>query len=913
MIQNIGRGFFLVALLIAVCVYSLRDYQNDIKKGIDLEGGTELLYSIPTEMIPVEQRASVASDVKDVISRRFDSYGLKEISVAISGNNGLLIQLPGFDNDELERLKGQIERAGELNIHLVSAAEYSTTIVITEIEAKMVEREQALVAYNTLSSAQRALQDPPTELDRIVVYRSSTVDGLRGVPVVVENGKGLRVSGSYIQEASRTNDQTGGPAVGFTFGGAGSTLFANLTGENINRSLAIVLDGVAMSVATINDQIVGRGTISGNFTTEEVDDIVTILRAGSLPAKPKLESQQTVGAVLGKESIDRGTQAMAIGFLLVIVFMMLYYRAPGLVANFSLVFNLLLVLTLLVIFRNTLTFPGMAGLLLTIGMAVDANILIFERIREELDRGKALPAAFQAGFQRAFWTIFDANLTTLVTAFVLFQFGTGAVKGFAVVLSIGIITSFFSTIYVSRLILTALIRYNIIKKFSMVRLISRPNVNFMAMRGVTRILSILFVLFGLTFLIWRGSESLGIDFTGGTKLSVNLVRPTTERELRDLVADLPPNEDGSRRFEDLQVQSIGSTGVVDSSRYALKTRTLGKGAAETEAFKEAVEEVLTAAGLLAPNAITSTRIDSVEDEAGAGTTFVFVSHLHIIKGIGVDQDAGLTASMVEEVLRGTGYPVAGVIETDGPGASAGIVTFEVRSEGQVDSTAALALQSLLTQKLKDLSKSKAISLSEPFAEVSSISGRVAQNMQGKTFVALMISFLAIVFYISIRFEFRFGVAAIVALVHDILFTLGAIAVGDYLIGDLLNLKINLPVVAALLTVVGYSLNDTIVIFDRIRENLVGSRRDVDYVSVVNSSVNQTLSRTILTSVTTFIVVLILLLIGGEALHAFSYALCIGVLVGTYSSIFVASPSLVYLQEKARMRREKHIAEASSKN
>ncbi|NRA75306.1 MAG: protein translocase subunit SecD, partial [Planctomycetes bacterium] len=571
MIQNVGRGFFLVALLIAACVYSLQDYQQDIKKGIDLEGGTELLYTIPTELIPAEQRSSVASDVKDVISRRFDSYGLKEISVAISGNNGLLIQLPGFDNDELERLKGQIERAGELNIHLVSTAEYKTTAVIAEIEAKMVERERALVAYNMMSAQQRALQDSPADLDRIVVYRPSTVDGLRGAPEVVENGKGLRVSGSYIQEASPTTDQTGGPAVGFTFGGAGSTLFANLTGENINRSLAIVLDGVAMSVATINDQIVGRGTISGNFTTEQVEDIVTILRAGSLPAKPKLESQQTVGAVLGKESIDRGTQAMVIGFLLVISFMLLYYRGAGLVANFSLLFNLLLVLTLLVIFRNTLTFPGMAGLLLTVGMAVDANILIFERIREELDRGKALPAAFQAGFQRAFWTIFDANLTTLLTAFVLFQFGTGAVKGFAVVLSIGIITSFFSSIYVSRLILTAMIRRNIIKKFSMVRLISKPNINFMSMRGVTRVISIVFLVLGVSFLFWRGSESLGIDFTGGTKLSVNLVRPTTERELRDLVADLPGTGDGTLKFEDLQVQSLGSTGTVDSSRYALKT------------------------------------------------------------------------------------------------------------------------------------------------------------------------------------------------------------------------------------------------------------------------------------------------------------------------------------------------------
>ncbi|MGE4618573.1 MAG: protein translocase subunit SecD [Planctomycetota bacterium] len=905
MIQKTGRGFFLLALLIAACLYSLQDYQQDIKKGIDLAGGTELLYSIPTDLIPPEQRSSVAADVKDVISRRFDSYGLKEISVAISGRNGLLIQLPGFDNDELERLKGQIERAGELNIHLVSAAEYSTATVIAEIEAKMVEREQALLAYNSLLTEQRAQTAPPAELDRIVVYRSAAADGLRGAPVVVENGKGFRVSGSFIQEASSTSDGTGNPAVGFTFGGAGSTLFANLTGENINRSLAIVLDGVAMSVATINDQIVSRGTISGNFTTDEVNDIVTILRAGSLPAKPKLDSQQTVGAVLGKESIDRGTQAMVIGFLLVISFMLIYYRGAGFVATFSLFFNLLLVLTLLVIFRNTLTFPGMAGLLLTVGMAVDANILIFERIREEKDRGKALPAAFQSGFQRAFWTIFDANLTTLLTAYILFLFGTGAVKGFAVVLSIGILTSFFSSIYVSRLLLSFLIRNGTIKEMSMARLISKPNIDFMSLRGTTRFISIVFVLFGCSFLIWRGGESLGIDFTGGTKLSINLSKPTTEAELRQLVSS---NLD----FADLQIQSQFGPGTVENSRYALKTQTLGSGSAETEVFKQTISDLFVANGILAPSATSNDQFDVVKGEDGAADTHVFSTHVHAMKGIGEAALTGLTASMVEESLRETGYPVATVTETAGPGSAAGIVTFEVSSVGQSDATAAFALQSSLAQTLQNLSKTKAFSLSEPFPEVSSISGRVAQNMQGKTFVALMISFLAIVFYIGIRFELRFGMAAIVALVHDILFTLRAIAVGDFLIGDQLNLKINLPVVAALLTVVGYSLNDTIVIFDRIRENLVDARRDANYVGIVNTSVNQTLSRTILTSLTTFLVVSILLIIGGEALHAFSFALCIGVMVGTYSSIFVASPSLIYFQEKARMRQEQVITEASLK-
>ena len=849
--------------------------------------------------------------MKDVISARFDSFGLKEISVAISGNNRLLIQLPGSDNDALERLKGQIERAGQLNIHLVSAEEYKSPTVVAEIEADMTRRKQAMMAYNSLPVDQ---QDPllvPKELDRIVTYRKPDENGFRGEAVVVENGPENRVSGSFIQSASSGFDQTSAPAVNFTFGGAGSTLFGNLT-QNVGSSLAIVLDGVAVSVATINEPIYSRGQISGSFTRAEVDDIVTLLRAGSLPTKPVLKSQQTVGSVLGKESVDRGTQAMIYGFLLVVVFMLLYYRAAGLVANLSLFFNLMLVLTLLVIFRNTLTFPGMAGMLLTVGMAVDANILIFERIREERDRGKQLPAAFKAGFQRAFWTIFDANLTTLITAFVLFQFGTGPVKGFAVVLSIGIFTSFFCSIFVSRLLLSSLIDAGVIKELKMGRLVSKTSIDFMSMRGAARVLSIILVLGGLFALIYRGSDAMGIDFTGGTKLVVNLTQPTSEGELRNTFKGLATG-DGASQFEDLQMQSLydqgQSTGGDLATRYSLKTKTLGSGTEETEAFKDEVESVLAEKGLLAPNAIENVRVLDPVDEAeetdvvGAAKKYVFVAELNAMRGEG---DEGVTASKVEEAILATGFPVAAVTEEK---ESFGIVTFEVRSEAQENSTAALALQGVLTQSLKDV---KGIDFSEPFPEYGSISGKVAQDMQGKTFVALMISFLAIIFYISIRFELRFGMAAIVALVHDILFTLGAIAVGDTLLGDMLNLKINLPVVAALLTVVGYSLNDTIVIFDRIRENLVDTRRDANYNDIVNKSINQTLSRTLLTSLTTFLVVLILLIFGGEGLQAFSFALCAGIIVGTYSSIFVASPALVHFQEKARMRRDQSLAEAALK-
>ncbi|HIG05114.1 MAG TPA: protein translocase subunit SecF, partial [Planctomycetes bacterium] len=407
----------------------------------------------------------------------------------------------------------------------------------------------------------------------------------------------------------------------------------------------------------------------------------------------------------------------------------------------------------------------------------------------------------------------------------------------------------------------------------------------------------------------RGSDAMGIDFTGGTKLVVNLTQPTSERELRNTFKGLATG-DGASQFEDLQMQSLydqgQSAGGDLATRYSLKTKTLGSGTEETEAFKDEVESVLDEKGLLAPNAIENVRVLDQVDEAdvvGAAKKYVFVADLNAMRGEG---DEGVTASKVEEAILATGFPVAAVTEEK---ESSGIVTFEVRSEAQDDSTTALALQGVLTQSLKDV---KGIDFSEPFPEYGSISGKVAQDMQGKTFVALMISFLAIIFYISIRFELRFGMAAIVALVHDILFTLGAMAVGDYLLGDMLNLKINLPVVAALLTVVGYSLNDTIVIFDRIRENLVDTRRDANYNDIVNKSINQTLSRTLLTSLTTFLVVVILLIFGGEGLQAFSFALCAGIIVGTYSSIFVASPALVHFQEKARIRREQSLAEAALK-
>ena len=669
MVKYIGRGSLLVAFLIAVCIFSLRDYQNDIKKGIDLQGGTELLYEIPTDLIPIAQQGSIAEDVKAVIARRFDAFGLKEISVSVSGRNQLLIQLPGSDDEGLERLKRQIEKSGELSFHLVADASQQTPERIASIESEMKIRESQIRAFNRdqqLPEAQRAGLELPTELDQIVCVGRLTPEQERAgtVPAktVIENSAGLRVAGSYISGSGPATDNFGNPAVAFNFAGAGATAFANLTGTYKGRLLAIILDGVSMSIATINAQIFDRGILEGDFTNDEVSDIVTILRAGSLPAKPQLVNQQTIGALLGRESVERGTQAMLFGLVLVVLFMLFYYRAAGLVADFSLCLNLLLLLSALVIFRNTLTFPGMAGLLLTVGMAVDANILIFERIREERLRGRGLAQAIQGGFQRAFWTIFDANLTTLITAFILFQFGTGAVKGFAMVLSIGILASFFTSLYVSRLLLSILVRANLVKDLSMLRVVRNPKIDFMATRSVARVVSVILILLGVGTLFFRGSETLGIDFTGGARMIVNLKESRSEVEIREAISSLETSE-GNALFADVQVQTLGSSeefdGEVVASQFSVRTRHVGgrgaEGGSVTETFKRAVENALGEQGLgiLAPNSYTHFRID----RGGGGDSIS--ARVHFIRDLSGDQEA-LTASEVQQILADQNFPVASV-------------------------------------------------------------------------------------------------------------------------------------------------------------------------------------------------------------------------------------------------------------
>ncbi len=892
MFRKTGGGFAFVALLLAGCLLVIST--TDVQLGIDLRGGTELTYTVDINKVDAARRSTALDEVKQILSNRFDQYGIKELSITPRGNRSLVIQIPSADNKEIERIKSGIEEAGRLTIHLVSAEEYQQNLAEIEIAAEQYAREWRE------NEDKKAAGEPGKEMDefpaRIVVQ-----DGTSGGKLVVESAPATYVDGKNLSDAFSTVDKFSMPAVGFKFNAVGGAAFGELTGPSVGQRLAMVLDGVTKSVATIQSRISTEGQLTGNFTQEEVNDIVTLLRSGSLPVAPEYESENRVGSLLGQESIKRGTQAMVIGLVLVLAFLMFYYRLVlGGIAALTLGFNLTLVYTLLVLFQNSLTLPGFAGLLLTVGMAVDANILIYERIREERQRGRGLSQSISSGFSRAFSTILDANLTTLITAWILFVNGTGPIKGFAVVLSVGIICTFFSSLFFSRLLISFLVMRGTLTDVKMKKLIDDPKIDFLAYRKMAKTASIVLIVIGLGCLIARNKESLGIDFTGGTRLVANLQEPRSEKEIRDLVSQLGTGS----QYTDVQVQALDPIGQ-KATAFSVRTRTVQtkESADSTEvaklsaanAFKAKVEEALRGMGWLAP--------ESLENESTSDTN-VYSADLNLRAAGGLP----LTADSVKGLLTAAEYPVDTVAAK---GSGVGVwSTFTVVSTPQ---PTAGVLHDQLMKVFRDTSNNgeNKIQLAEPFAEVNTIGSRVAQDMQSKVFIAMILAFAAIIFYISLRFHFTFGLAAIVALVHDIFFTLGALAVGDLLFGSFLNLKINLPVVAGLLTVVGYSLNDTIVIFDRIRENVAGKKRNIDYEKVVNSSINDTLSRTVLTSVTTFLVVTILLIWGGEALHGFAFALCVGVVVGTYSSIYVASPALIFFQQKAEARRELVLQEAAA--
>ncbi len=601
------------------------------------------------------------------------------------------------------------------------------------------------------------------------------------------NGKPL-LTGEVINDARLDYDQFARPAVSMTMNAAGSRAWAKITANAASKSpqgrVAIVLDNYVYTAPTVQGEIPnGNSQITGSFELEEAKDLANVLKAGSLPAPTRIVEEAIIGPTLGAVARDQGLISMGAGLGIVILFMIAYYSKGGWVANIALLFNIFFILGILAQLNAALTLPGIAGIVLTMGMAVDANVLIYERIKEELKMGSMLKEAIKKGYARAFDTIFDSNVTTLLTAIFLFVLGQGPLKGFAIVLIIGISTSFFSAVYISRVIVEWMTRKGDAAKVSFDSAIAktvrqRNYFNFIGHRRIAYIISGSITVLGFVLIAIQGLN-LGVDFRGGRSYVVAFNNPVAATDMKLSL---------------------------------------------TEGFENSGTEVKNYGSNIVMKVTTSYLVDDESDNA----------------------DVKVKQALVAGVEKFTGLQF-------------------VEDDSKVDD-----------QHFSILSSSK-------------VGATIADDIKDSAFEAGLFSLVAIFLYILVRFKkWQFSAGAIIATAHDALFVIAIFGIAGAL-G--ISFEIDQVFIAALLTIIGYSINDTVIIFDRIRE-YTGLGTSHDRFKVFNDAINSTLSRTLITSGTTMVVVIVLFLFGGEVLRGFSFALLIGILVGTFSSVFVAA-SVVY--------------------
>ena len=788
-----------------------------------------------------------------------------------------------------------------------------------------------------------------------------------------------------LERAYPTTDEMGRRAIGFLLDDRGGNQFFKVTGKNIDRPLCILLDGIAISAPNIETRIRRQGSITGTFTQTEVEDMVNKLNAGSLPARliEQPISVNTIGPSIGADNRDQGIKAGLIGLVAVITCMAIYYFLAGSIADVALLMNMLFVLSIMAGVRATFTLPGIAGIILTIGMSVDANVLVFERIREEQMRGSSLRIAITNGYQRAFRTIFDANLTTFITAAILYWRASEEVRGFAIVLMLGIASSMFTALFVTRVIFDFLLSKRIIKDhLLMLRLIHNPDVNWMRSRPIFFAISSVLIAGGLLVFFTRNdleNNKYDIEFTGGTNIQINLTEPLDRQQVEERIQKIG-DDLKNPGLSTASVYSFGKSG----NQYEIST---------TETNKITVTVTFPQSQQHSADELTGTIEKAQAQFAGRLSNLLVTQDANNAATFTISTSQ-MNQSLVKDVLA-TAFPNADISEpqVDEIVNNAILTAFEDQLEIQQDLRSNIISEQTITEELidtypelidflggvkieceiqrsatageiiqrfKDLLfkpdmqnierypyqilgsnlnaladpnqpiKSFVYVSAEPEASFRELSEeertRFVENERAKVLaatrletslprvrqfdpsvgteqkqralIAIVLSLFAIVTYIWIRFgNVRYGIAAIVALVHDVCITLGAVTVCTYIanksIGEILlidDFKINLAMIAAFLTLIGYSLNDTIVVFDRIRENR-GKARLLN-PQMISDSINQTISRTIMTSFTTFIVVLIMYIFGGAGLRGFTFAIGFGIIIGTYSSIAIAAPILL---------------------
>ncbi len=807
------------------------------------------------EVQPIIRRKIDASIVSafEVLRKRIDKFGVTQPNIQRLGNSGrILVELPGAR--DVERVKNLLQSTAQLEFwETTSNQQYGAFLgQANELLKSVVEVENQTATATETSEIDDLLSDVAAAQDSITTVVNPIYDyvkgaGYAGGPVLIQvdvkdqptvesylNRSDVRallpadlrytkflwgipdpqtnlvdlyvinanrsneppLSGSVIVDASQTYDQLGAPAVSMQMNGKGARIWEEMTGKAYtdNSNIAIVLDDVVYSAPGVSKGAIsgGRSEISGQFSLNEAIDLANVLRAGKLPAAAEIIQSEIVGPSLGQEAIESGINSFVIALLLVLAWMIFYYGRAGLYADIALSLNIVLIFGILAGLGAVLTLPGIAGIVLTIGMSVDANVLIFERIREELAKGKGQKQAVSDGFKNALSSILDANITTGLTAFILFVFGTGPIKGFATTLLIGIATSLSTAIFVTRLLVDGRLAKGNTLEFATKatkNLFRNLDITFLKKRGIAYVISGALIAVGVGSLFTKGLNQ-GVDFVGGRSYTVRFaqaVNPT-----------------------DAQAQLVSLLG-----------------SAEAKTFGEDNQLKIT----------TNYKVD--------------------VEGTEVDDE-------IQQALFG------------------GLTSF--------------LPETLSYDDFVNGSEDKQVGIMSSIK----VGPTIADDIKKNSFLAVFGSLIVVFLYILLRFrKWQYSLGAVAAVFHDVLIVLGVFSITYTFMP--FSMEINQAFIAAVLTVIGYSLNDTVVVFDRIRE-FTRLHTSWEGHKTVNSALNSTLSRTINTSLTTLVVLLAIFIFGGEAIRGFMFALIVGVLVGTYSSLFIATPVMFDTSNKIKSKK-----------
>jgi len=980
MLENARRQTIFVLLVSLVAIgFLFRPYIL----GLDLKGGTQLVLEVNKERAiadgAVEKGADwnkIMEDTVRIIHERIDPSGTKESVVTKRGDAGILVELPATrDTAEKDAIVQRILTLGRLEERVVARDDYSKKGVKFELTKEKERLEKWLdkdtnreilgrdplkiSLYHSLSTddggrlerqwlkwSPRKVKPKKVKGGKLVWDRSySEVDLLS--PATVKVFKPEATSKEPTSEAeflieyiainmhermfegsnmdpsqvAVTLDNEGGNAVAYAMKAMFSDDYVEWSREYIGKCAAIILNDFVESAPRFESAITGgRGQIHGSFTHFEAQGLANVLKTGSLQVLPELQSETTIGATLGEQALQKGLISILIGGLLVIVFMFWYYRMSGLVANLALALNLLLIIGVMQFIRATYTLPGLAGIVLTLGMAVDANILIYERIREELARGKATLQAIRAGFDRALVTILDANITTFMAGIVLYNVGIGPIRGFAVTLNVGIVTTVFTAFFVSRLLFHFLLARQQLKEIKMRSMFTNVNVDWLgAVKYAVGLSSTIIVLGLINFFVFVPSDvSMGIDFKGGASLTVALEKPMKTSEFTKVLGD---DAEFKKLFHSPLVTTAGVTDASGAAnQFSVKLKL-------TDALSKRLDQETAAAmakGIQKPEPFYVTELKRVLQGRLVGAALSNVERTPGLEGSGFDF-AKFDVNFVSPVKLSELEKALVVGDTRLPGAKVTApagqnpdslrvarIEFDVESTTKTEALTPVVAKSIAV--VKDVSGAPA-RLSDPIPAAERIGGRMVSELRNAAIGSIILSLFLIGMYVRVRFhEYKYGIAAAAGLLHDLLVSFGFVVFFNAI--GLVNVELDLGMIAAFLTVLGYSINDTIVVFDRFRENLNDQKRLGDskesFRHILNRSINQTMSRTVWTTSTVLFVVIAQFIVNygvGSSLEGFSFCLLVGVASGVYSTIYVCTPVVLWLHNREERAKAKSVGEA----